>query len=222
MLAAALLATVAAPPAAAEVVGTATVIDGDTIEIHGRRIRLFGIDAPESAQLCAAAGKAYRCGQRAALALAEEIGRATVDCDPHDVDRYGRIVAVCTAAGRNLNAWMVRHGWALAYQQYSSAYVSEEEAARAAGLGLWRGSFAAPWTWRRKKATAGGSARAPAAAPAPRACPIKGDIGRGGEHIYHVPGQRDYDRARIDESRGERWFCTEAEARAAGWRKARR
>ena len=79
-----------------QIVGVASVIDGDTIEIHGQRIRLFGIDAPESSQLCARpTGERWRCGQQASFALADRIGRATVSCQPHDLDRYGRIVAVC-------------------------------------------------------------------------------------------------------------------------------
>ncbi len=199
--------------------GTVTVIDGDTIEIHGQRVRLFGIDAPESAQTCEAGGKAYRCGQQAALALADEIGRRTVSCNPRDVDRYGRIVAVCAAGDEDLNAWMVRHGWALAYRQYSTAYVPDEEGARAAGAGIWRGTFTPPWDWRHGQAS---GAAAPESASQPAGgCLIKGNISRSGERIYHLPGQRYYDRTRIDASKGERWFCSEAEAQAAGWRRSR-
>jgi endonuclease YncB( thermonuclease family) len=83
------LAMLSLAPAAsaADIIGQASIIDGDTIEIHGQRIRLFGIDAPEHNQLCEAAGSQYRCGQQAALALSDQIGRQTVDCVPHDVDR---------------------------------------------------------------------------------------------------------------------------------------
>src|SRR6185295_14474596 len=83
--------------AAADLTGQASVIDGDTIEIHDQRIRLFGIDAPESRQTCEAAGQTYRCGQQAVLALADRIGQRIVVCEGRDVDRYGRIVAVCRA-----------------------------------------------------------------------------------------------------------------------------
>src|SRR6266404_783627 len=137
--------------AAADIIGQASVIDGDTIEIHGQRIRLFGIDAPEHDQLCEEAGAQYRCGQQASLALADQIGRQTVDCAPRDVDQYGRVVAVCSAAGEDLNAWMVRQGWALAYRHYSTAYVPDEDAAHLAGDGIWRGTFDAPWDWRQGK-----------------------------------------------------------------------
>src|SRR3546814_11326968 len=89
------------------IVGKASVIDGDTIEIHGTRIRLHGIDAPESDQLCVVRQQDVRCGQQAAIALYERIGRATVSCEPTDRDRYGRVVAVCRAHGEDLNASMV-------------------------------------------------------------------------------------------------------------------
>ena len=99
----------------ADLQGVASVIDGDTIEIHGTRIRLNGIDAPESGQLCQdARGTAWRCGQQAALALSDRIGRQVVSCQQTDTDRYGRVVADCFTGGENLNHWMVREGWALA------------------------------------------------------------------------------------------------------------
>jgi endonuclease YncB( thermonuclease family) len=143
---------------AANLTGRASIIDGDTVEIHGQRIRLFGIDAPESRQTCEAGGQIYRCGQQAALALADRIGQQTVACDKRDVDRYGRIVAVCRAGGEDVNAWMVRQGWALAYRRYSTAYVDEENEAKAAALGVWRGAFTAPWDWRHGVRTATDSA----------------------------------------------------------------
>lgn len=132
------------------IAGRASVIDGDTIEIAGTRIRLHGIDAPESGQRCEdAEGRFYHCGQRAAFALADRIGRATVSCEPRDTDRYGRIVAVCRVKGQDMNKWMVGQGWAIAYRHYSREYVAEELAARRARAGLWSGSFVPPWEWRR-------------------------------------------------------------------------
>ena len=212
-------AALAGTPGAA-LAGTATVIDGDTLDLHGQRIRLHGIDAPESGQSCQDAdGAAYRCGQRAALALADRIGRRPVTCAPRDTDRYGRAIAVCMADGEDLNAWMVAQGHALAYRRYSSDYVDEEALARRDRRGLWAGAFVAPWDWRRGVRGPGDTGMADTA-PSPD-CPIKGNISRSGARIYHMPGQEHYARTRISAGKGERWFCSEAEARAAGWRRAR-
>jgi endonuclease YncB( thermonuclease family) len=208
---------------AGAVTGVASVVDGDTIEIHSQRIRLHGIDAPESSQLCELDGRPWRCGQTAANALADHIGRRTVMCEPKDRDRYGRLVAVCSVAGENLSAWMVLEGWAVAYRRYSQDYVADEDAARRAKRGIWRSTFTLPWEWRAQRRAGGAVAstgRSPSAiAENHRAgCDIKGNINSRGEHIYHVPGSRYYDSTLIDTARGERWFCSEAEARAAGWR----
>ncbi|MDQ7776262.1 MAG: thermonuclease family protein [Paracoccus aminovorans] len=136
----------------ASIKGVASVIDGDTIDIHGARIRLNGIDAPESGQLCQdARGKDWRCGQQAALALSDRIGRQLVSCNPTDTDRYGRVMADCFAGGENLNRWMVHQGWAVAYRQYSTAYVSAEDSARTGQRGLWQGQFDMPWDWRSQR-----------------------------------------------------------------------
>ncbi|MCW3783916.1 thermonuclease family protein [Defluviimonas salinarum] len=142
----------AAPAARAETVsGTASVIDGDTIEIHGARIRLHAIDAIEKDQRCRRPdGSAWRCGRDAAFALADRIGRAPVTCDIRDIDRYGRLVGICFGNGEDLNAWMVRNGWALAYRRYGTDYVGEEAEASAARRGIWAAEFMAPWDWRRR------------------------------------------------------------------------
>ena len=101
-----------------ELCGVATVVDGDTLEIHGTRVRLHGIDAPESAQLCLDADRrSWRCGQRAAMALADRIGRAPVRCRRTDTDRYNRMIAVCFRGEEDLNAWMVTTGRAVAYRR---------------------------------------------------------------------------------------------------------
>ncbi len=121
--------------------GRASVIDGDTIEVRGRRIRLHGIDAPESGQTCHRNGRPWQCGRDATAALDRFIGGRTVTCTELDVDRYGRSVARCTAGGQDVSAWLVRNGWAVAYRRFSEAYVGDEAEARAARRGIWSSRF---------------------------------------------------------------------------------
>ena len=130
-------------PALAEPV----VIDGDTIDVQGQRIRLHGIDAPESGQRCrrALGLVEYRCTKEAAFALADRIGARPVSCEVRDMDRYKRLVAVCRDGDEDLNGWMVRKGWALAYVRFSRDYESEEQEAREERRGVWRGAFVPPW-----------------------------------------------------------------------------
>ncbi|MHC2089494.1 thermonuclease family protein [Methylobacterium sp. CM6244] len=225
-----------APAFAAEpITGRATVVDGDTLDIGGTRIRLHGIDAPESGQLChRRAGEAFRCGQAAALALADRIGSAPVSCDPRDTDKYGRTVAVCRKGVEDLNGWLVAQGHAIAYRRYSEDYVPAEDTAKAGKLGIWAGSFTAPGDWRKGERAmtmgfaAPGGPDGPRPSPAPPkpaiqagGCVIKGNISQKGEKVFHVPGSRDYDRTRISEQDGERMFCSEDEAKAAGRRAPR-
>jgi len=141
--------TMSCPAATADVIGAAVIIDGDTIDVGGERIRLHGIDAPESRQLCTVNGSDWRCGESATLALEHEAEGRTVRCEGSRRDRYGRIIAVCFAGETDLNAMMVREGFALAYRRYSKDYVGEEDAARLDRRGLWRSSFVEPWKWRR-------------------------------------------------------------------------
>jgi endonuclease YncB( thermonuclease family) len=151
-LMAGLLFTVAVASGAPLIQGTVSVIDGDTIEIRGERIRLDAIDAPESSQPCLdAAGKRFRCGQKSAFALADMIGRSVVNCESKGRDRYKRTIAVCFKGAANINAWMVAQGWAVAFRKYGTDYVSQEDEARLARRGIWAGSFDMPWDWRARK-----------------------------------------------------------------------
>ena len=137
-----------------------------------------------------------------------------------------RDVAVCKAAnlkGTDVNAAMVAEGWALAYRRYSKDYVKQEQEARKAGLGVWRGAFVKPWEWRRlQRSKSKHSKPSRTNTTDVNRCLIKGNIGRRGVRIYHVPGGTYYSRTKISRAKGERWFCSEAAASAAGWRKSKR
>ena len=137
------------PAAAQTFSGPAAAIDGDSLEVAGRRIRLFGIDAPESRQDCRdGRGRFYACGMKARDALADAIGNGAVACTPVG-ESYDRDVAICTASGRDLSETMVRGGHALELAQHSRGrYSAAERAARAARRGLWEGSFERPAQWR--------------------------------------------------------------------------
>ncbi len=199
----------------AEVVGPARVSDGDTLVIGGTHIRLFGIDAPEKAQICVdSRGRDWACGAAARERLTALVAGQRVHCDPVDRDRYDRTVARCRAGGVDLGGTMVSEGLAWAYVRYSEAYVGAEARARAAGLGFWKGQAQVAWSYRARPfvPAAGGDD------DADRECRIKGNINAKGERIYHMPDSRWYARVHVNEAKGQRWFCDEAEARAAGWR----
>ena len=147
--------------ALAEITGKPAIIDGDTIEIAGWPIRLFGVDAPERAQTCLAAGKRWRCGMEAEMALAFFVARNWVTCLEKGRGPAGQTLAVCYAGGvggPDLGRWLVSQGWALAVPGVGARYAEEQAAARGAGKGLWRGRFVAPWAWRQGQ-------RLPAAEP---------------------------------------------------------
>lgn len=134
----------------ADVIGEAQVIDGDTLQVAGERVRLHGIDAPESKQSCSLSGIGYDCGQSATRTLSGATAGKVITCKGEKRDRYGRLVAVCYAGEDDLNAKMVRDGWALAYRRYGKDYISQETEARAAGTGMWQGQFLEPWEWRKQ------------------------------------------------------------------------
>jgi hypothetical protein len=120
-------------------------------------------------------------------------------------------MSVPSPSHANLNAEMVRSGLALAFRTYSLGYVEQETEAKLAKRGLWSGQFDPPWVWRASQGQP----------PPDPACPIKGNIGKGGNRLYHLPGDWDYDRTKIDTKKGERWFCSEGEAKAAGWQRVK-
>lgn len=128
--------------------GAVRVVDGDTLNIGKARIRLYGIDAPERAQRCTKQGRSYLCGREATLALRRMVGNARPICTERDRDSYGRSVAICTVAGRDLGQAMVVAGWAVAYSRYARDYEGAEARARAARAGMWEGSFERPDRYR--------------------------------------------------------------------------
>ena len=134
------------------ITGRATVVDGDTIELAGHRIRFHGVDAPESRQTCKdARGADYRCGQLAALALDDYLAASRpTRCEPSGFDRYGRTIATCyRASGEDVAGWLVSSGHALDWPQYSrGAYASQQKGARTTHAGIWAGTFMPPWEWR--------------------------------------------------------------------------
>jgi endonuclease YncB( thermonuclease family) len=185
--------------------GVVVVLDADTLDVGQVRVRLFGIDAPELGQSCSdATGADWPCGQWAAGQVTRLYQGQTAACAAMDTDSYGRVVARCAAQGLDIGAILVGAGIATAYRAYSTDYVAAEAEAKAQHLGIWQGDMQDPAAFRHAERAI---------------CAIKGNISAAGR-IYHLPGTRSYAATRINETRGEHWFCSQAEAVAAGWRAA--
>jgi len=210
-LAIALLLTLSAEGASAA--SNVRVIDGDTLDLDGVRYRLHGIDAPEAGQLCKAPdGSEWACGQAALRKMEDLVSGHDVSCTPHEKDMYGRWIATCVADGVDINGEMVKSGLAWAFRRYSVDYVAAEEVAHAGHVGVWQADTQTPWDFRANKWSGASTAGST------NGCPIKGNINSKHEKIYHAPWSKDYAKTKIDTRKGERWFCTEGEAVAAGWR----
>lgn len=195
------------------ITGWASVVDGDTLQLDQLKVRLEGIDAPEASQSClTASGHAWPCGLVASRELERLIGRNAVRCENRGFDKYGRLLGICHVGRLELNAEMVRRGHAWAFVKYSQAYVAIEGEARRRGLGIWQGPAEPAWEFRASKWQV-------AQVRAPRGCAIKGNVTRT-ERIYHMPWSPWYDKIQMDPEKGKRWFCSEDEAQAAGWRPA--
>lgn len=150
------LLAVSTAAADSSIVGRASVIDGDTLEINGERIRLHGVDAPESWQRCEDGdGATYRCGREAAVALDRFLSASRpARCEFVERDRYSRVVGVCFRAdGTEVNRWLVANGYAVDWARYSKGvYAAEQDKAQAAGAGIWRGDFQLPCQARAQRA----------------------------------------------------------------------
>jgi len=139
--------------------GKAKVIDGDTIKIDEKKIRLFGIDAPEKEQICKKIylsflifnfQKDYKCGEKATLALLNKLKDKKVKCIiKENKDRYKRNIGICYIKNQDINEWLVNNGYAIAYKKYSKKYVLNEQYAKKNKLGIWKGTFVEPEKWRR-------------------------------------------------------------------------
>ena len=191
------------------------VIDGDTIELSGQVHRINGIDAPEHGQKCQTkTGKSWACGKDATTAMAAFIEGKAVTCERLGDDAYERAISTCYAEGEDIGAHLVEQGWAWAFVRYSDAYVQQEQKAREARTAIWQGEAVPAWEYRAQRWE---QAMDQVPSQAPEGCPIKGNISQNGR-IYHAPWSPWYSRTKINLAKGERWFCDEAEALAAGRR----
>jgi len=222
---------------AADVSGVPKIREADMVQIGNSRIRLSGIDAPSADQLCLnTKGERWTCGVAARDELIKHTEGKSWTCHPGQTDRRGRALARCEVDGEDIQKWLVRSGWALAYTRFSHDYEADEKEAREAKVGMWQGAFIAPWDWRvrNKKTTILGAVKPPenahaillasasgAVAPSPD-CTIKGNVNSSGECIYHTKSSRWYAQIRMQISKGTRWFCSVEEAEAAGCRETRR
>jgi endonuclease YncB( thermonuclease family) len=153
----AILLLAATPALAADITGIPRIMDGDTVQIEDTKIRLSGIDAPEThpLQFCVdPAGDRWDCGNTASDELKEHVGAKAWTCHITGTDRrWKRSLATCEVDGEDIQQWMVRNGWALSYVRYSHRYDADEKIARDAQAGIWAGGFIAPWDWRHRNKT---------------------------------------------------------------------
>ena len=222
---------------ARQFIGFPKVIDGDTVQFAGVKLRIMGIDAPQTDQLCFDhAGKRWKCGVAAREYLKQQAGNKSWKCDVVRKNLYGRLLARCRAGDEDIAGQMVQAGWALASTTGPAAYRESEEVARASEAGLWAGAFVAPLDWRRRnrqarvlgKATVQARASAPllmsafGTSPPSADCAIKGNVNWSGKCIFHTPAGHRYKRIAMQAKYGDRWFCTPTEAIASGCRETKR
>lgn len=125
--------------------GAAHAIDGDSIVIGERQMRLTGLDAPELRQTCEIDGKVVPCGRQSLVALRRWLARGPVTCVGNEVDRYQRLLVVCRIKGQDIGAELVRMGHAVDY----GSYAAQESEAKHEGRGIWAGRFERPEAYRR-------------------------------------------------------------------------
>lgn len=190
--------------------GRATVIAGDRLKIGSTTVRLEGVEAPEADQTCDGPGGKWKCGGSAKDALARAVRGRTVSCELTGKDETATPIARCSVGGTDIAGPLVQSGHVFAESGFFARYGSEERGAKLAKMGLWSGDADRPADYRAKRWDE-------AKRSAPEGCPIKGRVASGAR-IYVLPWSPSYDSVRVSTARGERWFCSEGEAQAAGWK----
>jgi endonuclease YncB( thermonuclease family) len=197
------------------------VIDGDTLQSGGDIVQLYGIDAPELGQLCWRKGQPWQCGVEAAFALQKlvQLSGMAVICESwHDSTQTsgpnGEVIRVCQLGhDEDLGMALLRNGHGMALPGSFPYYGQLERRAKETGLGIWGSEAVPPWEWRD-----GARVNAGAGKPAEE-CNVKGMLDGDGERIYLVPTDPHYDDASVDVAKGEQLFCSDEQARHAGWRR---
>ena len=131
--------------------GIPKIIDGDTVHIGKYKIRLHGIDAPESKQNCHIINESWDCGYQSTIALKNLVSKKEIFCEIIDIDKYKRYIGICFINNQNINKFMVLNGWAIAYRYYSKDYINEEKVAKDKKVGIWKGDFEEPYLFRKKE-----------------------------------------------------------------------
>jgi len=199
--------------ASSKIEGRGVAISGDMLRVAGATLRLDGIEAPVPGQRCLRGGsRRWDCGASATAALRRLVRRARVTCELRGSGDRDRPLGDCHVGDKDIAAELVRGGHVFATTGFFAPYKGLENQARKAKLGVWRGEALRPSDYRAQKWEE-------AKRTAPNGCPIKGNVSRG-RRVYVLPWSRNYQRVKITRRRGERWFCSESEAQAAGWKPA--
>jgi endonuclease YncB( thermonuclease family) len=139
------------PTPRALISGKAVVLEGDLVQISGEKVRLEGVDAMDPGQRCGIAPQDWACGDQATKALEKHLNGRSLACKVRGVDNGGRLLARCKVGSEDLQRWLVRSGWALAFRRYSLDYAADERYAASRKIGVWQGPFDPPWKWRQAR-----------------------------------------------------------------------
>jgi len=193
-----------------ELSGRAIAIAGDLMRVDGVLVRVANVEAPQLRQPCFRAdGRRWDCASAAKSGLTRIVRGKRVTCTPSGQEAEGYVSAQCSVGDTDVATELVRNGYVFAVSSFFGSLGSEEDAARNAKKGIWQGEVQRPQEWRDQQWQ-------DAKRGAPDGCPIKGFV-RASSKFYALPWSPDYDRAKVRANRGERWFCSEDEAKAAGF-----